>query len=385
MSEIIPLDPEQLIAAARNATGLHDFDELALDEPLARLTTALNAEAGLNAAGRRTWHDRLLNILMTRLRAQDWFRRHPEILQERLAPAIVILGLPRTGTTLLKRGIASVARIQSVAWWENRFPVPLPEDPGDRRRRAAGVAEVKGILEAMPLLASIHPWDALAADEDILLLDQTLFSTTSETMAHLPSYHRWLKQQDLRPAYRYWKKLLQFLQWQQRRRGHHGERWVLKTPMHLGYVEVIDELLPEALFVQTHRDPLVTIPSYASMIHFQGLLGSDHSDPLAAGKLAADTLSAHLGRCMLVRDTLPAEKFIDVDFREITLDPIALIERIYEHIGLPMTSVARRTIEAYRDTNPREGRPPHAYTLEQFGFSEQGLQSLFLDYRQRYL
>lgn len=385
MSETIPLDPEQLIAAARSATGLYDFDELTLDEPLARLTAALNTEAGLNAAGRRTWHDRLFNILITRLRAQDWFRRHPEILQEPLAPAIVILGLPRTGTTLLQRLIASDSRIHSAAWWENRFPVPLPDDPGDRRRRAAGVAEVKGILDAMPLLASIHPWDALAADEDILLLDQTLFSTTSETMAHVPSYHRWLTQQDLRPAYSYWKKLLQFLQWQQRRRGQRGERWVLKTPMHLGYVEVIDELLPEALFVQTHRDPLVTIPSYASMIHFQCLLGSDRSDPLAAGRLAADTLSAHLARCMLVRDSLPAEKFIDVDFRDITRDPVALIERTYGHIGMPMTSTARGLIEAYRDTNPREGRPPHAYTLGEFGFSEQGLQSLFLEYRQRYL
>jgi len=380
------LQPTDLLAEARRVAGLQRFDEPSIEEPLQRLTRALIEEADLNDAGVQLWRARLLNTLVTRLRANDWFERHPEILDEVLPPAVVILGLARTGTTLLHRLLASDHRFYSAAWWECRFPVPAADDIEGAQRIAAAKAEVAAILEAQPELAAIHPWDATGADEDIMLMDQTLMTTTAESLAHVPSYRDWIHSQDLRSSYRYLVTLMKFLQWQKKKRGE-GVRqgWLLKTPMHLGYVDVIAEVMPDASFVQTHRDPLATIPSFSSFVHWLWAGGSDSADPRRAGEQWCNTLEAHLNHCLQIRERLPAGSFIDVDFRDTVTRPLTVVERIYEHIGWRMTPEARRSIEAYMDSHPREKRPAHEYTLEQFGFDRADLERRFSAYRERHV
>jgi hypothetical protein len=379
------LDPQRLLSGARRESGLEHFDEPDITEPLERLTQALKSEARLTEIGVHTWHGRLLNTLVTRLRARDWFERHPEILAEELPPPVVILGLARTGTTLLHRLLATDPRFYAAAWWEVRFPVPTtPEDIAGTQRIPAAKAEVAGILAAMPDLAAIHPWDALGADEDIMLIDQTLLSTTAESLACVPSYRSWIHGLDLRPAYRYLIKLMKFLQWQKKQRGQRADYWVLKTPMHLGYVEVIAELMPGAVFVQTHRDPLVTMPSFASFVHMLWAMGSNAADPHEAARQWSATLEQHLNHCLEQRQKL-ANPFIDVDFRETVSEPQRVVERIYRRIGVPMTDETRAGVNAYMATHPREGRPKHEYTLEEFGFTRAELEERFRAYRDKHI
>jgi Sulfotransferase family len=379
------LDPVRLIAAARRETGLSEFDGPPIEEPLERLTHALRTEARLNTVGVHTWHGRLLGTLITRLRAREWFHRYPEILAEQLPPPVVILGLARTGTTLLHRLLATDPRFYAAAWWEVRFPVPTtPEDIGGAQRIPAAKTEVAAILAAMPDLAAIHPWDALGADEDIMLIDQTLLSTTAESLACIPGYRAWIHTLDLRPAYGYLLQLMKFLQWQKKRRGQQADYWVLKTPMHLGYVEVIAELMPGAIFVQTHRDPLATMPSFASFVQLLWAMGSDAADPRAAAVQWSQTLEQHLNHCLAQRERLP-NPFIDVDFRDTVSDPVKVVERIYRRIGLPMSDATRAGITAYMRTHPREGRPKHEYTLEEFGFTRAELEQRFRAYRDKHI
>lgn len=385
MSFGVTLDPDKLIAQARAETGLAEFDEPDIVTPLRALTRALREEARLTAGGQYFWSGRLRGILVARLRGRDWVQRHPEILEERVPPPLVILGLSRTGTTLLHRLIAADSRFYSAAWWECRFPVPAPDDIGGDKRIAVARAEVAAMLEANPDLLSIHPFDAMGADEDILLMDQTLLSTTSETLACIPSYYAWLRTQDLRPIYDYWYRTIQLLQWQKRKRGLAAERWVLKTPMHLGHVDKIVSIFPRAAFAQTHRDPLATIPSYASMIYELWRGVGESSDPVEAGRQTSGTLEHDLNRCLAVRDTLAREAFIDIDFRDTVRDPVGVVERIYRHIGLPMTESARRQIGEYMASHPREGRPKHEYSLEQFGFTRAEIERRFAEYRQRHI
>ncbi len=384
MSAQQQLDPAKLLAEARRETGLSAFDGPDIAEPLERLTRALRTEAKLSPIGVQTWHGRLLGTLITRLRARDWFHRHPEILEEQLPPPVVILGLARTGTTLLHRLLATDPRFYAAAWWEVRFPVPTAEDLSGAQRISAAKAEVAGILAAMPDLAAIHPWDAMGADEDIMLIDQTLLSTTAESLACIPSYRSWIHSLDLRPAYAYLVQLMKFLQWQKKRRGQQAQYWVLKTPMHLGYVEVIAEQMPGATFVQTHRDPLATMPSFASFVHVLWAMGSEAADPREAARQWSATLEQHLNHCMDQREQLP-NRFIDVDFRETVSDPAHVVERIYRGIGLPMTAATRAGISAYMSTHPREGRPKHEYTLEEFGFTRAELEERFRRYREKYI
>jgi hypothetical protein len=379
------LDAEELLVRARQVTGLEHFDEPSPIGPLTALTQALQSEAELTPGGRYYWSERLLGILVTRLRGCECIRRHPEILYERIHAPIVILGLTRTGTTLLQRLIASDRRFYSAAYWEARFPAPEADDLAGERRMALAKAEIDAMLAANPDLMTVHPFDAFDADEDILILDQTLLSRTAETLACVPSYYAWLRKQDLRPAYRYWYRTLQLLQWQKRRRGLSAQRWVLKTPMHLAFVDHILELLPDATFVQTHRDPLATIPSYASMVHELWLGVSTAADPLEAARQTSATLEHDLARCLQVRATLPEGTFIDVDFRNTVTDPIGVIERIYAHVGLEMPDLAARQIRGYMQSHPRDARPEHKYSLAQFGFTEAEIRRRFHAYREKHI
>lgn len=379
------LDAQELLARARQITGLESFDEPSPLEPLAVITRALQDEAELTPGGRYYWSERLLGTLVTRLRGCECIRRHPEILYERIDAPVIILGLTRTGTTLLQRLIASDRRFHSAAYWEARFPVPEADDLLGARRIAVAKAEIDALLAANPDLMTVHPFDALDADEDILILDQTLMSRTAETLACIPSFYAWMRMQDLRPAYRYWYRMLQLLQWQKRRRGSSAQRWVLKTPMHLAFVDHVLELLPDATFVQTHRDPLTTIPSYASMVHELWLGVSASADPLEAARQTSATLEHDLARCLQVRATLPEGTFIDVDFRNTVINPVGVIERIYAHIGLEMTDLAARQIHSYMQAHPREARPEHKYSLAQYGFTDEEIRRRFSAYRHKHI
>jgi hypothetical protein len=152
-------------------------------------------------------------------------------------------------------------------------------------RIAQAKAEVQAMLDGSPALAAIHPLDALAADEEILLLEQSFLSTVPESAANVPSYGRWLDAHDQTPGYRHLRKLLQLLQWQKRQTGQHAERWVLKTPHHLGYADVLLDVFPGALVIQTHRDPLDSIPSLASMITALWVLVAEKVDPKEVARL----------------------------------------------------------------------------------------------------
>ena len=259
---------------------------------------------------------RIHNTLVARLRAPaTGSPSSPEILDEQLPPPIVILGLARTGTTLLHRLLQTDPRIYAAAWWEVRFPVPAADDVQGEQRIAAAKAEVAGILAAMPELASIHPWDAMGADEDIMLIDATLLEHHGRVARVHPELPRLDPLPGPAPRVRLPAAPLKFLQWQKKQRGQGAEYWSLKTPMHLGYVEVIAEQMPNAMFVQTHRDPIATMPVVRQLrAHAVGDGQRQRRSARGRAPVVADprgTPEPLHGQ----RERLP-NRFIDVDFRD---------------------------------------------------------------------
>jgi hypothetical protein len=383
----VRLDETSILAEARSKAGLDDFGDESFRAPLRVLLEALDREAGLLDFGRAAQRTRIVDLLVNRLRAEEQFRRHPEILDEDLGAPLVIVGLPRTGTTLLHRTLAQDARLYSVRWYECRYPAPFPGGRAggtDDPRIAQAKAEVQAMLEGSPALAAIHPLDALAADEEILLLEHAFLSTVPESGANVPSYGRWLDAHDQRPAYRYLRKLLQLLQWQKRHAGQRAERWVLKTPHHLGLADLVLEEFPGALIVQTHRDPVESIPSLASMITALWSLIAEQVDPKEVARQWSAKMATALRRCLAVRDRHP-DRFLDVWFLDAAKDPVSQAKRIYEVADLPFTPAAEQAMRAFVATNPREGRPPHQYTLEEFGLSTEGIARDFAEYRARFI
>lgn len=373
-------------ASARNG-GLDDFGEGDFREALDVLAVALRDEARLSAQGRALLREKLLAQLGNRLVLEDYCKRHPEILEQPIDDPLVIVGLPRTGTTLLQRTLAVDPQFSKAQWWETRYPAPLPgeavEQPSQRIERAR--MEVAGMIEFLPQLLAIHPLDAEQPDEEFMLMEHS-FLCAMDSYVNVPSYTAWLDRQDQAQVYRYLKKTLQFLQWQQARRGiAPGRRWLLKSPQHLHTVELLFEVFPRAQVVLTHRDPGKTIPSLASFIHTLWQLYSEQVDARAVGGQWNQRMARALRHTMQVRDDLPAGRFLDVRFEDTVSDPLGVVERIYAFAGLDLTPDCRAAMQRWLAENGREKRAAHQYSAEQFGLDEATLARDYADYRRRHI
>jgi hypothetical protein len=381
------LEPGAIVAEANAKAGRGRFDDESFREPLAKLLDSLDREASLSPVGRSAQHARIVESLVMRHVLEQHEARFPEIRREEIAAPLVIVGLARTGTTMLHRLLSCDPGLHAARWWEVRFPAPFPGDDGrgPDPRIAEARAQVAWILEHQPVLAAIHPWDAEGPDEDILLMEHSFLSHVPESGANLPSYRAWLDRQEVRPAYALLRRLLQFLQWQKRRRGETAERWVLKTPMHLGFLELLFETFPGAQVIQTHRDPLETIPSVASMYLALWGLATEKPDPQEVGRQALERYAGALRRSLAARERLPAERFVDVSYREVARDPLGAVRRIYAAFGRALSPAAEAAMAAWVAKNPREHRPPHEYAMETFGYTRESLAREFAAYRARFV
>jgi len=380
-------NPDTLEQEAREIDGLNDFGEPAHREALDQLLYSLEHEAQLNDIGRAVLRQRVVDILATRLRVQEYLKRHPEIRDEVISEPLVIVGLPRTGTTMLHRTIAADHRMFSPLWYETRFPCPaLDWDPtGEDQRIIDGKAEMQAMLDANPDLLAVHPMDAMGPDEDIMLLEQSFYSFNIQSFAHLPSFDAWVEAQDHTPGYEYLKLLLQFLQWQKKQTGQQAERWTIKAPHHLHYMDLVFKVFPDARVVQSHRDPLETIPSLASMISELWVIYSDAADPKIVGEQWARKFANGMSHTLDVREQMGDERFLDLWFKDTVSQPLQEIQKVYDFIGMDLTAEAETEMRQWQDFNKRELRPTHEYTLEQFGFTEAGLKEQFARYRERFI
>ena len=226
--------------------------------------------------------------------------------------------------------------------------------------------------------------DAHAPDEEIMLLEHAFNSANPEAFCNVPRFARWLEDQDARPAYAYLDRLLRFLQWQKKRAGQQADRWVLKTPHHIGFTDIFFETFPEAKVVLTHRDPLETVPSMCSLVHSIRVLNTDHVDELEIGRQWGGRLSRMIERCLDVHDRFP-DRFLDLHYRELIADPMASAQRIYDFAGICLTPEVERNMRQWAVENARDKRPVHRYTLDQFGFTKAGLRRDFARYYERFI
>ncbi len=385
------LDEASLLAEARERAGQSEFGDESFREPLRVLLRSLEAEARLTPAGRAGQRTRIVGLLAARLQTQAWLAHHPEVEDERVDVRFVVVGFPRTGTTLLQRILARDPRASSLAWWECRHPAPFPgwtvadakrvRDP----RIAHAEAQVAAMLAGNPALAAVHPLDALAPDEDLMLLEHSFQSSTPAGSMNVPTYLRWHLGQDGRASYRDHARFLRFLQWQKRMRGEPIGGFVLKAPHHMIHLDRIFEHHPNATIVQTHRDPLDTLPSLASMSLELRRLTSDAVDPRECADYALTTARCRLERLEQVRRAMPEKRFVDVWFGDVVRDPLAVVEAIYDRVGLDLPPDVRAVMSRFIVENGRDQRPPHGYTLEQFGLDPESIRQEFATYREAHV
>ena len=384
--QIGDLNPTSLIQAAQEKTGLQDYAAEEFLPFLQRLCSALREEACLSDVGVDTQAQRLVEIIAGRMQVEDYYHRYSEIDDEVIEPPLVITGLPRTGSTFLQRLIANDSRFLAVFFWESRFPAPFVDEHVENpvARIEAAKAEVAAMLKAVPELASVHPLDAEAADEEILMLEQSLCSTNSQAFVNIPSFAEWQEQQDQAIGYRYLKKLLKFLQWQKRQRGAQGQRWILKTPHHVHCIDTLVDTFPGVQIIQTHRNPLQTMPSITSFNYFLFQLYSDQVDPLVVARAWNNKWIKGLKYCLKFRATHPETEFLDVAYAETVKDPLNVLRQVYQFAGLELTDAVLSSADAFLQANDRSKRPAHEYSAEKFGLTESGLRQQYQFYCDNY-
>ncbi|WP_297795095.1 sulfotransferase [Mycobacterium sp.] len=379
-------EPAAVMADAQRKEELTDWGPGDFDGPLAVLL-ADYARADLNAIGAHILRSGIVHSLRMRLRAQEWIRRHPEILDERVAAPIVVVGMMRSGTTLLQRLLAADPRFVCAYGWEVVEVAPRLNHrfAGVDPRIAISQAREAKSRELAPELFSIHPMYATEAEEEIVFLADAFLSHVPESGAHLPHYRSWLDDQDFSPAYGYLHRMLQFLQWQKRRQGRRGQRWVLKSPAHLGYLDLLRTQFPDLHVVHMHRDPRTTIASGASL---NATLHAMHADDVDVHRVGAQWL-ARMGwtndRAMTTRDgwSDDGDRVTDIGFDEAVADPIGQVARVYDTIGLPLTAEAEDAMRCWLRERPREAtRPP--YGLENYGLLAEQVDERFTLYNKRF-
>jgi NAD(P)-dependent dehydrogenase (short-subunit alcohol dehydrogenase family) len=375
------LDLEDLLEAARRETGHDDFGDPYFREPLAVLLRSLESEARLHLFGRAIMRMRIVGMLANRLRVEALLREHPEIDDIEVPRPLVIAGLQRTGTTLLHRLLASDPHARSLAAWEALHPAPLDGEGREgsaKRARAAKMSE-NGLRWISPQFFAVHPVEADAPEEDVLLLDHCFTSQAPEATLHVPTYASWLEGHDLVPAYRYLRRLMKLLLWQ--RPGRH---WVLKTPHHMEYLAELFEVFPDALVVQTHRDPHATTGSFCSMVaHGRGIF-SDDVDPREVGRHWLRKVRRMIDRSLAVRDARGGASFVDVSYYDLVADPLAEARRIYAAAGMDFTAETESAMSALLEHQVQNKHGRHVYRTRDFGLSPAKIEETFADYRARF-
>ena len=375
------LEPDGLLAAARKATGLDDFGTDDFREGFELLCQSLLGEAQLTTIGRVAARRRIVNLLTTRLRLLDHRRRHINVKAQTITQPIFVLGLPRTGTTVLYGMLAADPAMRSPTSWEvaRPFPPPRAADRHSDPRIAQTEKEFEGFRRIAPGLELIHPLGAELPQECLALQAPEFASYEFPTTFPVPSYWTWLREQDLHGAYEFERWFLQHLQ-----SGYAGEHWLLKTPAHLMWLDVLLDVFPDALLVHTHRNPTTVLASVSSLMTAFRSAMSDAVDPHEVGREQLEAWSWGLDRAMAVRDRLANHRVIDVQYADTVNDPVGTVRRIYEHFGLPMTGTVEQGVQQYLADNPRDKHGAHRYTLADFGLRADEVDAVFAPYRERF-
>lgn len=369
---------DQLTDQARQATGLDDFGDRSWRDGAERLIADLNERATLNEVGGMIAGSDVVEYLTGRLRMVDWVKRNPSITEADIRPPIVVLGQPRTGTTILFDVLAQDPANRVPLTWEVDQPWPPPETAtyeSDPRIDEVD-AKLANVDLLIPGFRAMHDMGARLGQECVRITAADFRSMIFATQYRVPEYQRWLLHEaDMAPAYRYHRMFLQYLQ-----SAHSADRWVIKSPAHLWSLGAMFDEYPDALIVQTHRDPVRVVCSLASLVD---LLRRLASDDVSISEIAAewvDDIVLGLDRAIEARrdGTVPAGQAVDVLFQDFLRDPMAVVGTIYERLGIELTDVAEKAMRSFLAANPQEKHGGHRYS-----FADTGLDAELLRERTR--
>lgn len=372
-----PLDVGSLLRHASRKLGNIGTEAFAFEEALSALVDSINHEANLNSLGMAIQRTRLATALTNHLRVERFLANNPQVSEVDLGKIVLIAGLQRTGTTLLQRLLDSHSQVRGISASDALNPI-VSDKPRLRERLAPFLAE-RIISYLAPQFKAVHPVDSSAPEEDVLLLDLCFMSQSAEATMHVPSYSKWLEEQDHTGAYEFFSTLLKI---QYLRRP--SRIWVLKSPHHLEFLGTFLCVFPNATVVQTHRDPLKTIPSFSSMVCHARSIFSDQVDPKEAARHWLEKIERMVQRSMQSRSMAHHANFVDVHYGDLVDQPLEVLRKIYGNAGVKFDKQDEESALLCLRQNAKDRFGKHVYDLTEFGLNREIVERKLGFYRKHY-
>ena len=378
-----PVDAGRLIDKARRAEGGRSFSDDSFKEGFEVLCRSAESEAKLNGFGRLMLNQLSLNLLRNRLRLESWRQQHPGVLQQTITAPLIIAGLPRTGTTFLFGLLSQDEQFRAPLTFEVDRPVPPPS--ADAPQRDSRVREVQRgidiIHRIVPHLSAIHAIGALLPNECQQITAYQFSSITFQHVLDVPSYREWLLARDYTPDLAFHKQFLQHLQSSWRR-----DRWLLKSPHHVQYLQTLLATYPDAKIIHTHRHPTEVLGSISSLSWTMQDVFSDHASRTRAGKGQLHYWERALEATLHDRECLgQSEAIFDLRYHDLMASPLDTIQRLYDQFGLALTSSTLACMERYLADNSQGKSGRHIYHPADFGVEQVAGRAVFRAYSDRFL
>jgi hypothetical protein len=320
----------ELIESARKATGLTDLGDSNFQEGLSRLVDSVNTEVDLSATGKEALEARFKRLIMNWLRFTADLTAHPEILNETLLPPVVILGLPRVGSTKLHRMLGASGTFQDPLFWQVYNPSRMTtgtvvgEDP--RIEEARRFVEFRN--KNAPGANAGHRISVFEVEEESYLLEFACESVFPMSYISANSYYEWLQSRDQSKTYKYLGQFLQYLQWQFHKKN--PRPWILKSPPNLGWEKQIQSFASQARFVMSHRDPVVIVASISAVANQSHKMYCGEYSAKEIGAWVLREFSACARRHIAWRKANPHLQVCDFAYADVERRPMEVAKQCYE-------------------------------------------------------
>jgi len=352
------------------------------EDGLRRMVSAINEEARPNSFGSLAVKKLLERTLYGRYQIEQHLLKNPEIERIAINQPVFIIGMPRTGTTILHALLHEDIAHRSVLAWECLLPYPpsTPETFRDNEQLNTIRKEFGQLFKLVPDFLRKH-YMAANSPQECLGIDALDFNTFQvSAQMYVPTYMEWVANgADRLATMRFHKRFLQYLQ----SGGVVGDRWLLKSPVHLMRLPELFEVYPDAKIIMTHRDPTNVVTSAASLISSVRSLYSDHEDPKRTGQEQLQTWSLYFKRFLESRQELKKEEqIIDLKFDDFASDQVGIVKKIYERFGWELSDIALNHFKKFIIQNPKDKNGVHYYTPGTFGLTNDQINQEFASYNE---
>ncbi len=372
---LIDIDFAKMKAKAEEKTGLSDWHDQAFLRDLETFVDYAKRNPDSAFISKTALRTDIMRHLTNYLKLQDAKKRYADLVTQPLKNPIIILGLPRTGTTLIQRLLSQDPTSHGPALWELFNPVRIGADNEEENVKAAAsfVKTVRGT--SLPLW-SIHTMEANEADECAFLLSQSIGNVPLHGGM---TYFDWYMKRSALPDYQLHKQYLQAMHYKKTPR-----RWVLKSPLHMAKLDDLLTVYPDAHVIWCHRGLSHVIASWVSYMALSKKIASRGVDSKQVARDWMRIWDVSLKEAQKARDSRFPEQFFDLNYDELVSDPILTVRKIYTYFGMTLTIQAEAKMRDWLERDKLKTKPGHRYNLESFGLTPTDLDTTFADYIKKY-